>query len=268
MAKKITLLNIGRMKNEGKKIVMVTAYDYPFARIMDESGVDVILVGDSLGMVVQGLSNTLSVTVDEMIYHTRAVVRGTSRAFVVIDMPFLSYQVSPVQARQSAGQMIKESGAEAVKLEGGANMAETIRALCEIDIPVMGHIGLTPQSIHRMGGYRVQGRNEAQRMKLLEDARAVEEAGAFAMVLEGMPLELAKEITEVVSIPTIGIGAGVHCDGQVLVMHDLLGILDEFQPTFVKRYAHLKDIVIKAITQYSEEVRGSRFPGEEHSYPA
>jgi len=221
-----------------------------------------LLVGDSVGSVIAGYPNTLPVTVEEMIYHTRAVVKGVERALVVIDMPFMSYQVSLEEAKRNAGRMIKESGAEAVKLEGGASMAKTIKAIVDIDIPVMGHIGLTPQSIHKLGGYKVQ----RQREKLLEDARAVEEAGAFAVVLECVPEDIAKEITEELSIPTIGVGAGPHCDGQVLVIHDLLGLLGDFRPRFVKRYVDLRAIISEAVKQYIDEVKKGIFPGEEHTY--
>ena len=259
---KVTVPEIRRKKERGEKITMLTAYDTPTARILDECGVDVLLVGDSVGSVVAGYPNTLPVTVEEMIYHTRAVVRGTERALVVIDMPFMSYQVSLEEAKRNAGRMIKESGAEAVKLEGGASMRETIKAIVDIDIPVMGHIGLTPQSIHKLGGYKVQ----RQREKLLEDARAVEEAGAFAVVLECVPEEVAREITSELSIPTIGIGAGPHCDGQVLVIHDLLGLLGDFRPRFVKRYVNLRPIISEAVKRYIEEVKEGLFPDEEHAF--
>ncbi|RME55555.1 MAG: 3-methyl-2-oxobutanoate hydroxymethyltransferase, partial [Deltaproteobacteria bacterium] len=219
-----------------------------------------------LGMVIQGLENTLPVTLDEIIYHTKAVCRGVTRAFVVADMPFGSYQNSVEEGKRSAFRLIKESGAQAVKLEGGRNVASTIAAITEMDVPVMGHIGLTPQSIHRFGGFRVQGRSNGARQRLLDDARAVEEAGAFSVVLEGMPGDLAREITESLSIPTIGIGAGLHCDGQVLVFHDLVGMFDGFTPKFVKRYANLSDVIAKAVRHYVEEVKEGAFPGEEHSY--
>ena len=221
----------------------LTAYDFPFGRIADEAGVDVILVGDSLGMVVQGMETTLPVTMDEMIYHCRMVARARRRALLVCDLPFLSYQVSPTDAVANAGRLIKEGAAEAVKLEGGVAMADTIRAIASVDIPVMGHIGLTPQSVHRMGGHKVQGQRRGerpgQRDRVIEDALAVEDAGAFAVVLEGMPLDLAAEITARLTIPTIGIGAGPHCDGQILVLHDVLGLCDRFVPKFAKRYAEL-----------------------------
>lgn len=263
--KKITVVDIARMKAERRRIVMITAYDVLFAKIFDEVGVDIILVGDSLGQVVLGLPNTLGVTMEDMIRHTGAASRGRKRAYLVADMPFLSFQVSPHEAVRNAGRLL-QAGAEAVKLEGGRNMEATIRAIAAADIPVMGHIGLTPQSIHRMGGYRVQGKTDVQRERLLDDALAVQEAGAFAMVLEGMPAELAGEITERVAIPTIGIGAGPRCDGQVLVMQDLLGLFDEFRPKFLKRFAELKKPVADAVRAYSDEVREGKFPGKEHSF--
>ncbi len=259
---KLTVPEIIKMKSRGEKITMLTAYDTPIARLLDEAGVEIILVGDSVGPVIAGYPNTLPVTVEEMIYHTKAVVRGVKRALVVIDMPFMSYQVSVEEARRNAGRMIKESGAEAVKLEGGANMKEVIKAITEIDIPVMGHIGLTPQSIHRMGGYKIQ----RQREKLLEDAHAVEEAGAFSVVLECVPEEIAEEITQRLSIPTIGIGAGIHCDGQVLVVHDLLGLLGDFRPKFVKRYVELGPLIVKAAKDFIREVKEGDFPTPEHVF--
>ena len=267
---KVTVPDILKRKRDAKKIAMLTAYDYPFARILDEAGIDVLLVGDTLGMVVQGLDTTLPVTVDEIIYHLRMVARARTRALVVGDLPFLSYQVSTEEALRNAGRMMKEGGAEAVKLEGGVHVAETIAAMTAVDIPVMGHVGLTPQSVHRMGGHKVQGKKHGRmaggRERLLEDALAVEEAGAFAVVLEGIPLDLAAEITARLAIPTIGIGAGVHCDGQVLVMHDLLGLFDKFAPKFSKRYVNLKDVVAGAVRQYVAEVQGGEFPTDAHSF--
>jgi len=261
-----TILDIRRMKETGEKITVLTAYDYTFARMMDQAGIDMILVGDSVGSVVSGYDNTLPVTMEEMLYHTRAVVRGTSKAVVVADLPFLSYQVDLRDARYNAGRLIKEGGAQAVKLEGGAHVAETIRAIVDMDIPVVGHIGLTPQSIHRMGGYRVQGREEGQAQQLLVDARAVEEAGAFAVVLEGIPAVLGKEITASLSIPTIGIGAGVDCDGQVLVIHDILGLCEKYSPKFVKKFADVSGTIRQGIDDYIREVREGTFPDEEHSF--
>jgi len=263
--KKITVLDVLKMKKEGRKIPVLTAYDYSMSRILDEAGIPIILVGDSAGMVFAGHKNTLPVTMDEMRYHTRAVARGIKNALVVADMPFLSYQASLEDARRNAGLFVKD-GAEAVKLEGGLGVADTIKAIVDMGVPVIGHIGLTPQSIHIMGGYRVQGREKKQRKRLLDDAKAVEEAGAFAVILEGMPAELAKEITRAVSIPTIGIGAGPHCSGQVLVIHDILGLYDDIKPRFVKRYANLKDIISSATSEYMEDVETGRFPAKEHSF--
>jgi 3-methyl-2-oxobutanoate hydroxymethyltransferase len=266
MGDKITVPHIVKMKQRGEKISCLTAYDYSFARILDEAGVDMLLVGDSVGCVVQGNHNTLAVTMEEMIYHTRTVVRGCKRALVIGDMPFLSYQASKEQALQNAGRFLKEAGAEAVKLEGGMAVKETIGALVSVGIPVMGHIGLTPQSLHQFGGYKIQGRDKARRDAVLRDAIAVEEAGAFSVVLEGMPLGLAQEITERLTIPTIGIGAGVHCDGQVLVIHDMLGLFDDFTPRFVKRYADLKRTMTGAVKDFIGEVKEQKFPTEEHSF--
>ena len=263
---KITVLDIYKKKAEGKKITMLTAYDYPTAQIVDQAGIDMILVGDSLGMVVQGVSSTLPVTMDEMIYHTKMVTRGAVSAMVVGDMPFLSYQTGHEEAVRNAGRFLKEAGAEAVKLEGGSSMADVIRAIVSVGIPVVAHIGLTPQYMHALGGFKVQGKDEAARLKVLADARAVQDAGAFAVVLEALPASLAKEIHETLHIPTIGIGAGVDCDGQVLVLHDLLGLFDRFTPKFVKKYANLKDMALKAVTAYKQEVESGKFPSDEHSF--
>lgn len=261
---KVTVPAIKDRKGKGK-ITMLTAYDYAFSGIIDAAGIDIILVGDSVGNVMLGYPNTLPVTTDEMIHHTRAVVKGAQRALVVIDMPFMSYQESIEQARRSAGRMIKESGAECVKLEGGTRMKDVISALVDIDIPVMGHIGLTPQSVHRMGGYKVQGKGAAEQM-LIDDAKAVEEAGAFSVVMEGVPRDVAKKITEMLTIPTIGIGAGPDCDGQVLVLHDLLGMMGQFRPKFVKTYVNLKEQIEKAVKEYIEEVTNGTFPDDSHSF--
>jgi 3-methyl-2-oxobutanoate hydroxymethyltransferase len=266
MTDKITVPAIVKMKQRGEKITCLTAYDYSFARILDAAGVDILLVGDSVGCVVQGQANTLPVTLDEMIYHTKAVVRGRTRALVVGDMPFLSFQVSKEQAVQNAGRFLQDAGAEAVKLEGGVAMRKTIAAITRVGIPVMGHVGLTPQSVHRFGGYKIQGKDKERRKTIVNDALAVEEAGGFAIVLEGMPAELAQEITERLTIPTIGIGAGSNCDGQVLVIHDMLGLFDDFTPKFVKRYADLKSIMTGAVESFIKEVREQKFPGEEHSF--
>ena len=266
MAEKVTVPGIVKMKREGKKITCLTAYDYSLARILDDAGVDVILVGDSVGSVVQGQPNTLTVTMDEMIYHTRIVARGCKRALVVGDMPCLSFQVGTEQALRNAGRFLQEAGAEAVKLEGGVSMSVTIAAIVNAGIPVMGHVGLTPQSVHQFGGYKIQGREKGQDEIIIRDALAVQEAGAFAIVVEGVPTALAKEITERISIPTIGIGAGIHCDGQVLVLHDMLGLFDDFTPKFVKRYADIKGSVAAAVKDFVDEVRQRKFPGEEHSF--
>ena len=262
---RITIPSLRRRKRRGEKTTMLTAYDFGFAQIFDTAGIDILLVGDSLGNVVQGRETTLPVTMDEAVYHTRLVSRGARRALVIGDMPFGSYQVCAEEAVRNAVRFVKEGGAHGVKLEGGTAVLETIRRIVAAEIPVMGHVGLTPQAIHRMGGHRVQGRTEKSRERVLADARAVEEAGAFAVVLEGMPVELAREVTELVSIPTIGIGAGVHCDGQVLVMHDLLGLSD-WTPSFVKQYANLGALASRAARSFAEEVADGKFPDEEHSY--
>jgi 3-methyl-2-oxobutanoate hydroxymethyltransferase len=269
MERKVTVPDIVKRKG-GDPIVALTAYDFPFGRVADEAGVDLILVGDSLGMVVQGLENTLPVTMDEMVYHCRMVARARRRALLVGDLPFLSYQVAIPEAVANAGRLIKEGCVEAVKLEGGVAVAATIRAIAGVDIPVMGHIGLTPQSVHRMGGHKVQGQRRGerpgQRDRLIEDALAVEDAGAFALVLEGMPLDLAAEITDRLTIPTIGIGAGPHCDGQILVLHDVLGLCDRFAPKFAKRYANLWQTAGDAIRAYAHDVSVRAFPADEHSF--
>jgi 3-methyl-2-oxobutanoate hydroxymethyltransferase len=263
---KTTILDIYKKKAEGKKITMLTAYDYPTAQIVDQAGIDMILVGDSLGNVVQGCANTLPVTMDEMIYHTKMVSRGTQSAMIVGDMPFLSYQTHKADAVRNAGRFLKEAGAEAVKLEGGTQMAEAIRAIVNAGIPVVAHIGLTPQYIHMLGGFKVQGKGEAAREKILADARAVQDAGAFSVVIEAMPSSLAKEIHEMLHIPTIGIGAGPDCDGQVLVIHDILGLFDRFTPKFVKKYVNLKEQALKAVKEYKQDVENGKFPSEEHSF--
>jgi len=262
----MTVPEVRGMKEKGEKIVCLTAYDYCLARILDETGIDLLLVGDSLGTVVQGHDSTLPVTVDDIIYHTRAVVRGRRRALVVSDMPFMTFQLGVDEAKRNAGRLVQEGGAESVKLEGGVTQAATIEALVKMGVPVMGHVGLTPQSVHQFGGYRIQGRGEADARAILDDAMAVEQAGAFAVVLEGMPVQLAREITQRLSIPTIGIGAGMHCDGQILVVHDMLGLFDDFTPKFVKRYANLKETIGGAVRSYMEEVRTAAFPAEEHTF--
>ena len=266
--KRISAIDIQKNKQSGKKTVMITAYDATFAAILDNAGVDVLLVGDSLGMVVQGNENTLSVTLKDMIYHTRAVARGASKAHIVADLPFMSYQVSPEDGLRAAGRLVQEGGAHAVKLEGGERLARTVATIVEAGIPVMGHIGLTPQSIHQMGGFKIQGRERDQANALLQDALALQDAGAYALVLEGMPLELAEEITNHLSIPTIGIGAGPHCDGQVLVCYDLLSMNPSFQPKFVKAYEQLHRRITDAVEQFRQEVQNGLFPTPEHSFSA
>jgi 3-methyl-2-oxobutanoate hydroxymethyltransferase len=262
---RVTVRSLANRKRKGEPITMLTAYDFTFARIFDHAGIDLLLVGDSLGNVVQGCETTLPVTLDESIYHTRLVARGVERSLVVGDMPFGSYQVSSEDAVRSAIRMVKEGGAQAVKLEGGVHVAEAIERIVCAQIPVMGHVGLTPQSVHKMGGFRVQGRGDIGRHQVLEDALAVQAAGAFAVVLEGIPAELGKEVTQSLEIPTIGIGAGVHCDGQVLVMHDLLG-LNDWTPSFVKQYANLGALASQAARSFAEEVGNRKFPDEAHSY--
>lgn len=266
MTKKKTVLTIQKMKANDEKIAVLTSYDYPLTRIMGDCGIDIVLVGDSAGVVHAGYDTTLPVTMDEMVYHTRSVVRAQPAALVVADMPFLSYQIDPAETRRNAGRLVKDGGAEAVKLEGGVNAVEAIKAIVAMDIPVMAHIGLTPQSIHRMGGYLVQGKKEAQAEKLMEDARAVQEAGAFAVVLEGIPMQLARRITDELVIPTIGIGAGPHCSGQVLVIHDILGLCEKYSPKFVKKYADVKTVIKEAVTAYITEVKAGEFPSAEHSF--
>ena len=264
--KPVTVPELQKMKSESRKITMLTAYDATFARLLDSSGVDVILVGDSVGMVVQGKQNTLSVTVDQMAYHGAAVSSVVQRAHVTVDMPFMSYHASIEEAVRNAGRLVQEGGAHSVKLEGGRERAATIRAIVDAQVPVMGHVGLTPQSFHAQGGFRVQGRSEEAAQRVLEDALAVQEAGAWSLVLEGIPANLARQISAELSIPTIGIGAGNGCDGQVLVIYDLLGMDEDFQPKFVRRYAEGGRLVRKAVSNYIEDVRSGSFPGEENSF--
>jgi 3-methyl-2-oxobutanoate hydroxymethyltransferase len=263
---RVTIHTLKTMKERGDKITMLTAYDATFARLLDESHVDILLVGDSLGMVVQGNDTTLPVTVEEVVYHTRAVARGARRAQVVADTPFMSYQTSLEQALLNAGRMVKEGGAHAVKLEGGAQHAELVSRLVACGIPVMGHIGLTPQSFHQMGGFKIQGRETGATERLIADARALADAGAYAIVLEGIPTEIARAITESVDVPTIGIGAGPDCDGQVLVIYDLLGMDDSFKPKFVRRYEQLATRIRTAVDAYVADVRDSRFPSAAESF--
>lgn len=258
----VTVPDFLSARARGARLTVVTGYDYTFARLLDESGVDAILVGDSLGMVIQGHANALPVTLDEVIYHTRCVVRGTARAMVIADLPFMTYQLGPTQALENAGRLVKEAGAHAIKLEGGERSAQAIEAIVRADIPVMGHIGLTPQSVHRLGGFKVQ-RHEDQ---LLADAKAVEQAGAFSLVIECVPAELAAKVTEAVSLPTIGIGAGPSCDGQVLVLQDMLGLYGDIRPKFAKRYADLGTAAREAFQAYCREVKAGQFPGPEHSF--
>jgi 3-methyl-2-oxobutanoate hydroxymethyltransferase len=262
---RVTVRSLADRKRRGERTTMLTAYDFAFARIFDAAGIDVILVGDSLGNVVQGCDTTLPVTLDEVIYHTRMVARGLSRAMLVGDMPFGSYQVSPEDAVRAAIRLVKEGGAQAVKLEGGCNAAAAIERIVSAEIPVMGHVGLTPQAVNRMGGFRVQGRGERGRARVIEDALAVEAAGAFAVVLEGVPASLAAEITARLAIPTIGIGAGLDCDGQVLVMHDLLGLTDS-TPSFAKQYANVGTLASQAARAFADDVLNGKFPDNEHSY--
>jgi 3-methyl-2-oxobutanoate hydroxymethyltransferase len=268
--RRLTIPDLRKMKVAGEKIAMVTAYDAAMARLVDEGGADAILVGDSLGMVFQGHDSTLPVTLEHMIYHSAAVRRGLSRsrghAHLTADMPFGSYQASADEAVKSAMRLVAEGGAEAVKLEGGADYGDVIRRIVRAGVPVMGHIGLTPQSVHKMGGYLVQGKDSEKARRLLRDARALEEAGCFAVVLECIPAELARVITGQLGIPTVGIGAGPHCDGQVLVVNDLLGVDGAFRPKFVKRYAELSGAVTAAVGGYAAEVKQGAFPGEEHSF--
>ncbi len=257
------------MAQKGREpIVMVTAYDYTMARLVDAAGVDMVLVGDSLGMVVQGLPNTLPVTLDEIAYHCRAVGRGLERAHLVGDMPFMSYQVSPAQAVESAGKLVKEGGCESVKLEGGGEVAEHVYRIVRAGVPVVGHVGLTPQSVHALGGFKVQGRGDEAAERVIEGARALESAGAFAIVLEAIPPDLAAAVTRAVSVPTIGIGAGVACDGQVLVSNDLLGLTLGPTPKFAKRFAELGQAAVDAVGRYASEVRAGTFPAREHTYKA
>jgi len=264
--RRVTVPALRQMKHKHERISMITAYDATFARMLDEAGTDVLLVGDSLGMVVQGGDSTLPVTVDEVIYHCRAVSRGAKRAHIVGDMPFMSWQLSPEQGLKNAARFLAEGGAHAIKLEGGVDAAETITRIVRAGIPVMGHVGLTPQSVHAMGGFRVQGRTAAAAEGVLADAHAVEDAGAYAIVLEGIPTDLAGQITDELSIPTIGIGAGPRCDGQVLVCYDLLGLTQDLAPRFVKRYAELYEAGKQAAAQYCDEVRSGAFPEEAHGF--
>ncbi len=266
--RQVTTTTLRRMKAEGQRITMVTAYDATMAKLVDRGGADAILVGDSLGMVIQGRENTLAVSLDDIIYHTQAVVRGAERAHVIADMPFMTYQADPMEAVKNAGRLLKEGGAQSVKLEGGKAFRPVIERMVRSGIPVMGHIGLTPQSVHAMGGFKIQGRDAANANRIFEDARALEDAGCYGIVLEGVPVELSRMITESLSIPTIGIGAGVECDGQVLVIYDLLGMFEDFVPKFVKQYAQMGEGVRDAVAAYKEEVQAGTFPAEAHTFHA
>ncbi|HEY5452194.1 MAG TPA: 3-methyl-2-oxobutanoate hydroxymethyltransferase [Polyangia bacterium] len=265
-ADKVTTATIRARKGSGERTAVLTAYDVVFARLADEAGIDVVLVGDSLGMVVQGERTTLAVTLDDMVYHTRIVSRGVRRAHLVADMPFMSYQASVEDGVRAAGRLLKEGRAEAVKLEGGVEIAELVRRLVTVGIPVMGHVGMTPQSVHEFGGFKLQGRSDEQRAKILADARAVAEAGAYAIVVETVPQALAAEITRAVAAVTIGIGAGPDCDGQVMVMHDLLGLEPAWKPRFVRRYAEMGKAAGEAFAAYAADVRAGRFPAAGESY--
>jgi 3-methyl-2-oxobutanoate hydroxymethyltransferase len=264
--KKVTAITLLEMKRRGEKISMLTAYDYCTGLLMDQSEIDVLLVGDSLGMVVMGEETTLPVTMDDMIHHTRAVSRGVKRALLVGDMPYMSYQVSPEQAAENAGRFVKEGNAEAIKLEGGADLVPQIKAILRCGVPVMGHLGLTPQSVHQFGGFKVQGRTEEAAARLVEEAKMLEDAGVFAVLLEAVPAEVGAKVTEELTVPTIGIGAGPGCDGQVLIFHDLVGLFERFVPKFVKKYVELAPVMRDAFQQFREEVKSGKFPGPEHVY--
>ena len=264
--RKVTPSSLLRKKRRGEKITLLTAYDFPIAMFINQAGVDIILVSDAVGTVGNGRPEAVSVSVDEMIYHTKIVSRAVQSAMVIGDLPFLSYQASIEEAVRNAGRFIKEAGASAVKIEGGAEVADHIRAMTRSDIPVMAHIGLTPQSIHRMGGYKVQGKTKESAKRLLEEAHIAEDAGAFSLLLEAIPMGLAKKISKELSIPTIGIGAGPHCDGQVLVLHDVLGLFDRFLPKFAKRYTFLREEALRAIKAYRQEVEEEIFPSKDHSF--
>lgn len=266
MGNRVTITRLQQMKQEHKKIVALTAYDYPTALIMQEVGIDMILIGDSLGQVVLGYESTLPVTVEEVLYHTKAVARGNSTSLLVADMPFLSYQVSIEEAVYNAGRFLKEGGAQAVKLEGGIERLSTISAILDAGIPVLGHIGFTPQSIHQLGGYKIIGKEAEKAKKLVEDAVALEEVGCFGIVLECVPYQVAKVITEKVKIPTIGIGSGIFCDGQILVLHDLIGFVFGKLPKHAKQYLNFTDILKSVLQQYQTEVREGKFPTETHSF--
>lgn len=261
-----TIREIAALKRRGKRIAMITAYDYTSARIVENAGVDIILVGDSLGQVVLGYDSTVPVSMEDMVHHIKAVVRGTNKAHIVGDLPFMSYQASKSHAIRNAGRLLKEGGAQSVKLEGGRHVEKTIRKIVQAGIPVMGHIGLTPQAVNQLGGYRIQGRTTKAAVELIEDAKAVEDAGAYSIVLEGVPSQLAQIVTERLTIPTIGIGAGVHCDGQVQVFHDMMGLYTDFTPKHARKYAHIAEVMGGAVAEYIQDVRAQSFPSEDESF--
>ena len=265
-SQKVLISDLQQKKKNKHAITMLTAYDYPSATLVDEAGLDIILVGDSVAMTVLGYPDTVSITVDEMVHHCKAVARGAKRAFLIGDMPFLSYQIDAKEAIRNAGRFIKEARMDAVKLEGGREVIESVRAIIDAGIPVMGHLGLTPQTATKLGGYKVQGKTEKSAKRMLEDAVSLEQAGCFALVLEAVPSKLAESITAEINIPTIGIGAGPACDGQVLVFHDILGLFDQFTPKFVKQYANLREPILNAIRTYRQEVESGAFPTDSHSF--
>lgn len=265
-SKKVTVLDVQQAKNEGRKLVMLTAYDYPFGLLADEAGADIVLVGDSLGMVVMGLEGTVEVNMDHMIHHTKAVVRGCKGPLIVGDMPFMSYNTSIRDAIVNAGRLMKEGGCDAIKLEGGVHFAPTIAAIVKAGIPVQGHIGLTPQTASALGGFKMQGRDAMAAKGIIDDAKAIEDAGVFSIILEAVPAPLGKLVAEAVKVPVIGIGAGPDVDGQVLVTHDMIGLFDKFVPKFVKQYTQIRKIILEAMQQYQADVRAAAFPGPEHSF--
>lgn len=264
--KKVSILDIQQAKEKNRKLTMITAYDYPFGLLADEAGIDIVLVGDSLGMVVMGLEGTVEVNMDHMIHHIRAVTRGCKNPFIVGDMPFMSYNTSIREAIINAGRLLKEGGCESVKLEGGVDFAPTVEAIVRAGIPVQGHIGLTPQTASALGGFKMQGRDAAAAKQIIDDARALEEAGVFSMILEAVPAPLGKLVAEAVNVPVIGIGAGPDVDGQVLVTHDMIGLFDKFVPKFVKQYTNIRQIILEALSEYKDEVIGVKFPAAEHSF--
>ncbi|MEG6570167.1 3-methyl-2-oxobutanoate hydroxymethyltransferase [Thermoanaerobacterium thermosaccharolyticum] len=266
MNDKVTVSTLRKYKSEGKKITALTAYDFPTAKILDECGVDMILVGDSLGMAVLGYESTIPVTMDYMVHHTKAVTKAATRAFIIADMPFMSYNISKEDALKNAARLMAEGGAQSVKLEGGIEVADTVKSIVNAGIPVVGHLGLTPQSVNQLGGYKVQGKDDKKASKLRSDAKSLEDAGICALVLECIPMDLAKEITESISVPTIGIGAGPYCDGQILVLHDMMGLTQGHKPKFVKQYANIDKIIRNSVNNYISDVRNSLFPTEEYSF--